>query len=253
MNRTADLVAQYYDWLKAKTSWREIGAWTELTTPYLDRHNDYIQIYLRQVDGDYVLTDDGYTIDDLIQSGCSLESPRRKALLQTTLNGFGVRLVDGALEVSATPETFALRKHSLLQAILAVNDMFYVARANVENFFFEDVALWLDASDIRYTPRVSFVGHSRYTHQFDFAIPKSRHQPERILRVINNPNKENAQNTAFAWVDTKDVRPPGSVAIAVLNDRDHPVSEPVSEALLSYDITPMPWSRRDEFRELLAA
>src|SRR5690606_34249009 len=123
---------------------------------------------------------------------------------------------NSALEVKATRENFALRKHSLLQAILAVNDLFYVARSNVENFFFEDVALWLDNADIRYTPKVSFVGHSRYTHQFDFAIPKSRSQPERILRVINNPNKDNAQSTAFAWVDTKDVRPMGSVAFAIL-------------------------------------
>lgn len=253
MNSTADLVARYYEWLKSKTSWRDIGNWTEITTPYLDRHNDYIQIYLSQNDREYVLTDDGYTIADLIQSGCLLDSPRRKALLQTTLNGFGVRLNDGALEINSTPDTFALRKHSLLQAILAVNDLFYVARSNVESFFFEDVALWLDGAEIRYTPKVNFVGHSRYTHQFDFAIPKSRYQPERILRVINNPNKDNAQNTAFAWVDTKDVRPSGSIAFAVLNDREHPIANAVNEALLSYEITPMPWSRRDDFRERLVA
>lgn len=253
MNATADLVARYYDWLKAKTAWRDINGWTEITTPYLDRHNDYIQIYLRQVDQEYVLTDDSYTIADLTQSGCALDTPRRKALLQTTLHGFGVRLVEGALEVNATQETFALRKHSLLQAILAVNDLFYVARSNVESFFFEDVALWLDSADIRYTPKVSFIGHSRYTHQFDFAIPKSRGQPERILRVINNPNKDNAQNTAFAWFDTKESRPPGSVAYAVLNDREHSVSDAVGEALTNYEINPLPWSKRDEFRERLAA
>lgn len=254
MNTTADLVSRYYDWLKAKTVWRDINGWAEITTPYLDRHNDYIQIYLRQVGDDYVLTDDSYTITDLIQSGCSLDTPRRKALLHSTLNGFGVQLGENsALEVKATQESFALRKHSLLQAILAVNDLFYVARANVESFFFEDVALWLDSSDIRYTPKVSFVGHSRYTHQFDFAIPKSRSQPERILRVINNPNKDNAQNTAFAWVDTKESRPPGSIAYAVLNDRDHSIGDAVTEALSSYDIHSLPWSKREEFRDRLVA
>lgn len=254
MNSTGDLVDRYYAWLKAKTSWRETRGWTEITTPYLDRHNDYIQLYLREVDGEFVLTDDGYTIADLAQSGCSLDTARRKALLQSTLNGFGVQKGEGeALEVKATPATFALRKHSLLQAILAINDLFYVARANVENFFFEDVALWLDGADIRYMPRVSFVGHSRYTHQFDFAIPKSRNQPERILRVINNPNKDNAQTTAFAWVDTKEARPAGSIAYAVLNDRDHAIGEAVTEALTSYEINPLPWSRKEEFRERLAA
>ncbi|MBY0534128.1 MAG: DUF1828 domain-containing protein [Rickettsiaceae bacterium] len=33
---------------------------------------------------------------------------------------------NGALQVKATPDNFALRKHFLLQAILAVNDMFYL-------------------------------------------------------------------------------------------------------------------------------
>ena len=48
MKTTDDLIRSYYDWLKAKTAWREINDWVEITTPYLDRHNDYIQIYLRQ-------------------------------------------------------------------------------------------------------------------------------------------------------------------------------------------------------------
>lgn len=253
MKETADLIGRYYEWLKAKTIWREINGWVEITTPYLDRHNDYIQIYLREQGNEYVLTDDGYTIADLIQSGCALDTPRRKALLHSTLNGFGVQLVNDAISVKATRENFALRKHSLLQSILAVNDLFYVARANVESFFFEDVALWMDNADVRYTPKVSFVGHSRYNHLFDFVIPKSRQQPERILRVINNPNKDNAQNAAFAWVDTKDARPSESVAFAVLNDRDRPVSEAVNDALRSYDIMPIPWSKREEYRERLAA
>lgn len=140
-----------------------------------------------------------------------------------------------------------------MQAILAANDLFYVARANVESFFFKDVALWLDDAEIRYSPRVTFVGRSHYTHQFDFVVPKSKRAPERILRVINNPNKDNVQSAAFAWVDTKDVRPADSLAFAVLNDCNRKVSDAVQDALSSYDITPIAWSKREEFRERLAA
>lgn len=250
---TANLIDRYYDWLKSKTAWRDINGWVEITTPYLDRHNDYIQIYLRQAGNDYVLTDDGATLSDLVQSGCALDTPRRKALLQSTLNGFGVHLNGEAIEVKATQETFALRKHNLLQAILAVSDLFYVARPNVESFFFEDVALWMDDNDIRYTQKVKFSGRTGYDHMFDFVVPKSRQQPERILRVINNPNKDYAQAAVLAWLDTKEVRPADSTAFAILNDKDRTVSEGVLEALTNYSITSMPWSRRDEFRERLAA
>ena len=253
MKETDDLIRGYYDWLKAKTAWREVNGWVEITTPYLDQHNDYIQIYLRQQGQEWMLTDDGYTLADLAQSGCEIDTPRRKALLAATLNGFGVQQNADSLEVKATEDNFPLRKHSLVQAILSVNDLFYVARANVESFFFEDVALWLDEADVRYTPRANFVGHSRYNHQFDFVVPKSKRAPERILRAINNPNKDNAQSAAFAWVDTKDVRPADSLAFAILNDRDHKVSEAVQDALRSYDITPIAWTKREEFRERLAA
>ena len=253
MTTTANLIDQYFVWLKSKTAWRDINGWTEITTPYLDRHNDYIQIYLRQDGQSWELTDDGNTITDLVQSGCVLDTPRRKGLLQTTLNGFGVRLNGDAIEVKATQESFALRKHNLLQAILAVNDLFYLARASVENFFFEDVALWMDESDIRYTQKVKFSGRTGYDHLFDFVVPKSRKEPERILRVVNNPGKDQAQAAILAWVDTKEVRPRNSVAYAVLNDGERNVSDGVIEALNSYNITPLRWSQRDDFRERLAA
>ncbi len=253
MKPTKDLISAYYDWLKAKTSFREINQWIEITTPYLDRHNDYIQIYLREDAGGIILTDDGYTLSDLAQSGCEIDTPKRKALLQSVLNGLGVNLHSDALEARATEENFSLQKHNLVQAILAVNDLFYVARANVQSFFFEDVALWLDESDIRYTPRVTFAGHSRYTHQFDFVVPKSRNAPERILKVINNPSKDNVQSAAFAWVDTKEARPADSLAFAILNDRDRGIGESVTAALHQYNITPVLWSRRGEFKERLAA
>src|SRR5207249_10549061 len=109
-----------------------------------------------------------------------------------TLNGFGVKLQDQALEVHATVENFPLKKQSLIQAMLAVNDLFDLAKPVVESLFFEDVVSWLDANEIRYTPEVKFTGISGYDHLFNFVIPKSRKQPERIVQAINRPSRESA-------------------------------------------------------------
>lgn len=38
------LIDDYVVWLRDKTSLRQIENWVEITTPYLDRQNDYIQI-----------------------------------------------------------------------------------------------------------------------------------------------------------------------------------------------------------------
>ena len=105
----------------------QMNQWVEITTPYLDRHNDYLQIYVKKTNGGFLLTDDGYIIDDLKQSGCKLDSHKRQELLKMTLNGFGVQKDGNELQVHASAESFALRKHNLLQAMLAVHNMFYLA------------------------------------------------------------------------------------------------------------------------------
>jgi hypothetical protein len=235
------LLDEYLAWLKDKTQLRQIEQWVEITTPYLDRHNDYIQIYARKANGDYTLTDDGYTIGDLEQSGCKLSSPKRQDLLKMTLNGFGVQMVDQRLEVRASNDNFAL------------NDMFYMALPMVASLFYEDVVAWLDLHEIRYTPKVKFTGKSGYDHLFDFVIPKSRYQPERILQAINRPNRDTAQVVAFSWIDTKEVRPTDSKAYAVLNDSEQKISAAVTDALRNYDVQPIPWRDRDQVLEELAA
>ncbi|MEM9299984.1 MAG: DUF1828 domain-containing protein [Bacteroidota bacterium] len=254
MNTDIDrLLNNYYNWLKDKTAWKLLKDWVEITTPYLDRHNDYIQLYLKQEGDKYILTDDGYTIDDLEQSGCSLDSPRRQKLLEMTLNGFGVHKDGNQLLVKTTERDFPLNKHNLIQAVLSVNDMFYLAKPNIANLFFEDVQIWLEGEDIRFVERVPFIGHSGYTRHFDFVIPKSKNAPERMIQTVNNPTKSKADDIALGWVDTKDARPVESAPYAFINDNESKVSDNFMDALLSYDITPIPWSQKLEYRQILAA
>lgn len=247
------LLDNYILWLKDKTTLRQVNDCVEITTPYLDRHNDFLQIYAKRNGSNFTLTDDGYIIEDLHQSGCKMDTPKRQALLRMTLNGFGVQLNNAQLEVHASATDFASRKHNLIQAMLAVNDLFYLAEPMIATLFFEDVESWLEKNEIRYTPRVKFTGKTGYDHLFDFVIPKSRSKPERIVRAINQPSKDTAQSLAFAWVDTKEIRPPESSAYAFLNDTERAVPTDVIAALKNYEVNPVPWSERDSVRTALAS
>jgi hypothetical protein len=253
INEIQELLDKYTAWLRDNTTLREIDDWVEITTPYLDRNNDHLQIYAKKANGGYILTDDSYTIEDLRMSGCNIETPKRQDILKLTLNGFGVILNKDSLEVHTSKERFALQKHNLVQAILAVNDIFYLAEPIVKSLFLEDVTLWLDLIEVRYTSKVKFTGKTGYDHCFDFVIPKSKKHPERILQTINRPNRETAQAIAFSWIDTRDVRPPESRAYALLNDSDKDLSANVIDALKSYEVHPILWSKRENVREELAA
>ena len=263
INDIQQLMDDYWKWLRDKTALRQVGHVIEITTPYLDRHNDYLQIYAEpQKDGGFLITDDGYTIDDLEMSGCKMGVPNRKNLLQTTLNGFDIQCNNGVLETRASKKDFASRKHNLIQAMLAVNDLFYTVRTTAVSLFNENVGKWLTQSDIRYIPRAKFSGQSGYSHFFDFAIPESQKYPERLIRAINRPNRNAMQAVVFSWRDTKPMRADTKSSMYVfLNNigdseeekKPSPPSKQIITALENDGIHPVLWTGRESVREQLAA
>ncbi len=253
-NECEMLVNIYLEWLRQNISVAEIGEVCEITTPFLDRHNDHIQIYVKEEDGQYVLSDDSYIIADLQMSGLEFDTDKRKHTLSTILAGFGVTQVGSELQVKAQRNNLPQRKHNLIQAMLAVNDMFVTARPYVFSFFREDVEQYLRAHQVRFVMMVSFPGRSGFIHNFDFAIPSSDKRPERLVRAINNPTRDAVSSLIFSWNDTRESRSTDDAeAYAMLNDQDRSVSGDALSALEAYRIIPVLWSRREQYVERLAA
>ena len=122
MHGIDNLVNKYIDFIKENMSIDKIDDTSyEIETPFLDRRNDFITIYVvfdKQDKNNIVLTDNGYTLSDLELSGLEFNTKKRKQELQTVLNGFGVQMdKDKRLFVNATAESFAHKKHNLIQAL----------------------------------------------------------------------------------------------------------------------------------------
>lgn len=247
------LVYSYANWLKEKIKVKKTGEVCEITTPFVDRHNDYLQIYVKRTSSGLVLTDDGYTIRDLEMCGLEFNTERRKNELKIILNCFGTELRGDNLEVETRLENFPQKKHNLLQAMLAINDLFVLAPSKVASFFKEDVERFLALNEVRFIKEINFIGKSGFNHHFDFVVPPSTKEPERVLRAINNPTKNNVSAMIFSWDDARKVRSENSRAIAVLNDQDKEVSPDAIHALKAYEIEPMAWNKRDAYIEMLAA
>ena len=254
MNRQEcqQLIDSYVEWLRRGLSVALVEDSCELTTPFLDRHNDHLQIYATRENGKIILSDDGYVLADLEASGLELVTPKRKAVLESVLNGFGVRSDGNRLLVEASQRNLGQRVHSLVQAMLAVNDMFVMAQPRVASFFWEDVRQFLESRNVRFSPRVKLSGRSAYDHAIDFLIPKSPARPERLVQAINAPSKNTIGTYLFTLVDTREARGDSSEAYAFLNDRDRKVGGDVVEALEAYDVKSVLWSHRDEYVHALA-
>ncbi|MDD1750906.1 MAG: DUF1829 domain-containing protein [Methanothrix sp.] len=65
--------------------------------------------------------------------------------------------------------------------------------------------------------------------------------------------KQNHTQAAFAWFDTREVRSPESKAYTILNDTERDVPPTVMDALQSYEVRPIPWSKREMVVEELTA
>lgn len=248
------LIDAYVEWLRTGLSAEPVGDACELTTPFLDRHNDHLQVYAERSNGAILLSDDGQTLSDLRTSGFELNTSKRKQVFETTLNGFGVRAGDsGELVVEASERTLGQRTHALVQAMLAVNDMFVLAQPHVESFFLEDVKAFLDDNDVRYSERVKLAGKTGFDHLIEFLIPSSRAAPERFVQAINAPTRGTATAYLFSFTDILGARGSETAAYAFLNDRDREVPGDVIEALDAYSVTAALWSDRDAHVGMLAA
>jgi hypothetical protein len=240
------LIDDYIQWLKRGYLVEEGREHCEITTPFLDRHNDAIQIYVEEKNGTFVLSDDGYTISDLRSTGFELTTPKRKALLESILNGFGVKCKDGELFATSTHSDFAQKKHNLVQTILAINDLFALSEPHILSFFREDVRNYLEQHDIQKFQDVKLAGKSGFDHKFDFALPKTRTKPERVLEAVNVLSRDQAATLAWATTDVKAIRDEPLDVLVFINDVLSPPTPDNLSALQAYDIKTLLWSTREQ-------
>ena len=244
---------RYINWLEHEISVNKIGEYLEITSPFLDRYNDYLQVYAKlEVDDEIILTDDAYIINNLQMSGVDINSSKRKQVLESFLNKYNVKLEEDALVTKSGIEDFPQKILFLMQAMLNIDDMFMLSQNKVASIFLEDVTEFLDSRDIFYSKDVSFVGKSGFIYSYEYLLQRTKEKPERLCKVINNPNKQNFQNTIFMWNDTKETRDNNSQLIVFLND-ENKIDATVIEGFKNYNVNTIPWSERENHLELLRA
>ena len=244
---------KYIKWLEQEISVNKIGEYLEITSPFLDRYNDYLQVYAKlEADDEIILTDDAYIINNLQMSGVDINSNKRKQVLESFLNKYNVKLEEDALVTKSGIEDFPQKILFLMQAMLNIDDMFMLSQNKVASIFLEDVTEFLDSRDIFYSKDVSFVGKSGFIYSYEYLLQRTKEKPERLCKVINNPNKQNFQNTIFMWNDTKETRDNDSQLIVFLND-ENKIDATVIEGFKNYDVNTIPWSEREKHLELLRA
>ncbi len=245
------LLDRYLVWLKNQFSEAEANGWTELITPYLDKNNDHIQIYLQERGEKILITDDGQTLSNLELNGF-LRTDKRLEIMATIFRGFQVEWTEDAkIELNCSRDEFPSRFHALMQTITAVDGLGYMTRENIRSMFLEDVAALLNQNEITYHANYEVQGKSGLAVTFPFFIPNHKSYHATHVQLINQP-KTNLKNYLFEWSDTEDSRSE-SKCIALINDSYITPNRSALRALEKYDVVPILWSNKDKFISEIAS
>lgn len=261
MNWVNGLIQDYYTWLKSKTVILPDSNtdWISIQTPFIGLFNDVIELYAQKKGDIITLSDNGDTFHNLELVGASLNrAGERKNIAERILLNYGVHLKDNELYTETNEKMFPQKKHNIISAILEINDLYVLSKANVASIFKEDVRLFLDTNNIIYTPDFISKGATGLEFMFDFQIAGRNN--EVVLKSFNTINKQSLSSFLFSWDDIKPVREKISkksvTAIAILNDYEKSIKPEYIEALEAKQASYIIWSERNKeinLNKLIAA
>lgn len=249
-----DLVKSYVNWMKDKTVIHEVSSnWIEITTPFLDYHNDALQIYAKKSGDKYILTDDGYILSDLEISGYNIDTPKRAELIQDILKIWQIEKKDGVLSVRTSKSDFPSRKNDLVRAMMELSGLQAMSEARVYNYFLEDVATWIIERDISATRNVRIQGKSGIYSQIDFLIPGKKFS-ETALQVVTKPTMQSLlAKVALILTDVMPNRSNMKLATIINDDGAGKKSmERIAKYAGSQNMGCIPWSEKDKIDQLCA-
>lgn len=254
-----DLSAVYIKWLTENIEFNNLAEnVVRIDTPFYDRHNDSLILYAKKDHhkGPLILTDGGYTLDDLESDGIYINrSKHKKEVLNESLHSYGVKLHadTNELYIHSSKNVFPQDKHKLLQAMLFVNDMFLTSKKHVKNFFIEDVSNYLEENDIRALPNASYVGSSGMSHKFEFSIPGIKDIPDKLIKVLSSPKNSTYAKALVTDVEqTRNALRRPTIFYTFINDKESEIDESTIALLEQADIKTIPFNKRKDFTEELA-
>lgn len=245
----------YDEWNNKRLILENFNDFIEITTPFVDMHNDFIQIYfIKEGNNNFRITDDGYILNELEMMGIEIKrSQKRNEFFKTYLNVFGVNynekndeLFIAFSNINEYPE----KQHRLIQCILRISDMLLTSRNSVISIFTEEISAFFEENDVPFIEGSNFTGISGKPQNFDFALPRSKNKREKLIKAINTPASENYKEPLFSWMDIKDMRKKSDF-IVLANDTNKPIAEGFVEPFRNYSVEVLEWSKRNEWIEKL--
>jgi|SRR5690625_542158 len=123
-----NLKQAYNEWNNKSLVLENFNGFIEITTPFVDMHHDFIQLYfIRESDNNFIITDDGHILNELAMLGIDIKnSKKRSGFFQTSLNIFGVKYnekTDELFVIFSNVRDYPEQQDRLIQCLLRISGM----------------------------------------------------------------------------------------------------------------------------------
>lgn len=239
----------YFNWIKKKIKFTDHETFVEVQTPYVDMFHDYISLVVEKTQNGYIISDDGYALDELDSLGIDLNrSKKRKEYFNQTLQNFGVSLNDKN-ELSINFQNlgdFPKSQNRLTQCMIQVCDMLNTSRKNTNDLFVEDVVNYLLDENLAINTNASYLGVSGHDMNFEVLIGRTKRTNAKAIKLINNPVGNSYIAPLFAINDVKPLNE--SLDFYILaNDLEKEISPNFRSAVSNYKIPLLEWSNKENW------
>src|SRR5690625_3339363 len=128
-----NLKQAYEAWNNKSLLLENFNGFIEITTSFVDLHNDFIQLYfIKESNNSFKITDDAHILNELAMLGIDIRnSKKRSDFFQTSLNIFGVKYNEKTDELFVTfsnVSEYPEKQHRLIQCMLRNSDMLLTSR-----------------------------------------------------------------------------------------------------------------------------
>lgn len=193
----------YFEWLKEKIIFEDTeNGYVSIGTPFLDSNFDNINLYAQFINKDTIeVSDFGYTLYNLSEFGINVMDKRSKVannIFNSVISSFGIEVDKKSLtlKVITSVSRFPIAKNRLLQAIMRINDIYYLSKSNATSSFNDVVTDFLEEHNILFTSNIEIPSLNGISAHFDFLIPHNHTKNDRSERLIRTATRPNDINQA---------------------------------------------------------
>lgn len=230
-----------------------------VTTPFADSFGDGIVINLRMIEGEYLLSDQGYTIWNLTTNGVDVlkKNSNRFRMLKSLLTSYSFSLSGKhAIERRVQRKDLSQAITDMAQVLINVSDLAFLSRNNTAAIFYDDVKDYFNQNRDEYSflRTIYADGKSFAKYRFEYVFTPQANV-FKLTKLYSTLTKSTMDIIIGIWSDTQSFRDENygsNASMNILLDGMTAKEKEYADGLQQHGINVIDFAQKESVRESFA-